>query len=312
MRSNHLVLCLVVLVLVPLLIPAFPGQRPSAQNSNQRPAPPDTAATSTIATKTLESLSLRGPDFPEVFDTSDLSMYYVVRGNWPIVLRYELPAGSGTLSLRTQQRGNPISVRLWATPPGEIGKATLYVPKEYGSDAQPAELTIKARAENNEPASLVIHSLGCGGGAFVDTLEKLRRLNGFHHSENSWGRALQDVAFDEVALGGIVLSPPDTLLATLGTRLLFSFKSASDFALWSAKFQRQVQNGGSRWKVERTLPFSNDPIGQGKTKSQSWDGRDERGRVVPGRYKIMVSAWTSVSQDGSAVTSFSSPAFAVK
>jgi hypothetical protein len=117
---------------------------------------------------------------------------------------------------------------------------------------------------------------------------------------------------EEVAIAGILLSPRDVLNATQGARLSFSFRSTNDFPMWSATFQRQVRGSGSRWQVERVLRFISDPIHLGQTKENSWDGKNDRGTVVGGRYKVMVSAWTSAAQDGSAVTSFSSPAITVK
>ncbi len=252
----------------------------------------------------IANLSARGPSVPNSFDANNFSMFYIVRGNWPFVLRYELADGEARLLIKPQ-RGVPVELELPPTGKGYPRKVSLKLPSEIGDAPQVAEL----RLMNRGPADLILHSIACGGRALVASSESERndaavaRRNHFQ----PW-----TTASEEVAIAGIVLSPPDILNASQGAQLSFSFRSANDFPMWSATFQRQVRESGSRWQVERVLPFVNDPINQGQTKQNSWDGKNARGAVIGGRYKVMVSAWTSAAQDGSAVTSFSSPAITVK
>jgi hypothetical protein len=253
---------------------------------------------------TVANLSTRGPAFPPSFDSNNFGMFYIVRGNWPIVLKYELAEGTARLEVKLRL-GSPLRVELPATGKGDPRKISVKLPKEIGDVPQIAQLRLTARG----PADLILHSLACGRRALV-AAEETRKVD--VTAENRSHFQPLNRIMEEVAIAGIVLSPPDVLNASQGAQLSFSFRSANDFPMWSATFQRQVRESGSRWQVERVLPFVNDPINQGQTKQNSWDGKNARGTVVGGRYKVMVSAWTSAAQDGSAVTSFSSPAITVK
>ncbi len=90
--------------------------------------------------------------------------------------------------------------------------------------------------------------------------------------------------------------------------LFFSFRSTNDFPLWSASIQRQVSGGGGTdWKQENRLLFKDEPIRQGQPISKAWNGKTRKGHVEPGKYKIMINAWTAANVNEGAVTSFSSP-----
>ena len=264
--------------------------------------------TQSVSETSVDRLSFRGPQLPRSFDANNFAMFYIVRGNWPIVIRYELAKGSARFELKPMQRGNPVSVDLPATSEGKVGKVSISTPDEYGGVPQPAEVRIVANGSD-----FVLHSLGCGGGAFVNDPERRRRPNANPDEVfNHFTTTNQQAATDEVAIGGITFSPRDILDASKGAQLSLSFESTNDFPMWSLAFERQVQGSGSRWQIERFIAFPTDPINQGQTKKSSWDGKDENGKVVGGRYKVMVNAWTSAAQDGSAITTFSSPAFIVK
>jgi hypothetical protein len=250
-----------------------------------------------VAGGLTDLLSQTGPQLPASFNANDLAMFYIIRGNWPIAISYELPRGSAKFQLKPVNGGSVIVVELPATAKGKVGKVIVTTPKEYGDVPQAAELRIVANG-----SEFVLHSLGCGGGAFANGSNRSRPHGQLYQHANS----------DEVAISGIVVSPQDILDTTNNAKLSFSFRSTNDFPMWSAAFERQVQNSGSRWRIEKLLNFPSDPINQGQTKQSSWDGKNAQGRVVAGRYKVMVNAWTSAAADGSSVTTFSSPAFTVR
>jgi len=256
----------------------------------------------------INGLSSQGPQFPASFDANKLAMFYIVRGNWPIAIRYELAKGSARFQLKPMQRGNLIVAELPATSDGRQGKVLINTPTDYGDVPQVAELRI-----TSNDSDFILHSLGCGGGAFVNGGERGVRPN--RNPEkllNHFRITNQQVSSDEVAIRGIALTPSDILDTGKGAKLGLRFQSSNDFTKWSVAFERQVQGQGSRWQIEQFIPFPNDPIHEGQTKTSMWDGKNAKGKVVVGRYKVMVSAWTSAARDGSAVTSFSSPAFIVK
>ncbi len=265
-------------------------------------------------------LSEQGPQFPASLDTSDFSVLYIVRANWPIAINYELEEGaSATLFVKPLQRGEPIELELRPTGIGKVREALINTPSNYGRAAQAAQLRFMATVRDSRgtrPANFIIHSLGCGGGAFAEDSDEgprpRRHIRDRHFQPVMFREGAQRLASNKVAINGIQLQPSDRLNASNGGQLNFRFQSANDFNRWAVILQRQTKTGGTVWEVERTMWFLSEPIKRGGSVSKLWDGKNDRSRIVAGSYKLVLCAWTAVNSDGSALASFSSPAIEVK
>ena len=145
---------------------------------------------------------------------------------------------------------------------------------DYGFDAH-QQLQIKVKSpDQTRPAAFTIQSLGCGGGALPGIRDQaadgipVNKILTSDHYARSW-TGFQQPASDEVAINGVSLDPSDTLNATGGKQLLFTFKSANDFSMWTAMLQRQTKTGGTVWEAERTIPFLTETIKRGQRVSKS-------------------------------------------
>jgi hypothetical protein len=252
---------------------------------------------------------------------NNFSAFNIIRGSWLIAIRYELEEGAtGSLTVRPLRIGAPVMFKLPSTGMGQAKTVIFKLPDKWGSPPQVAALTVKAVVSDPQrgasPANFNIHSLGVGPAAFGSgkPQNNLRRASIFD------ALRLEAISYDsqpfsflkssqagEVAIDGIDLKPSDALNASQGNSLFFSFRSANDFPLWSASIRRQDITNGTVWIEENSLPFKDEPIKHGQPISKSWNGKIRNGRIVPGNYKIMISAWTAINVNNGVLTTFSSP-----
>lgn len=329
-NSGRLLILVIILVLLAVPFRSGASAKPasSVQNflawkSEGLAAPEDKIDTLDTAIGDIPAMSKlidRGPQFPDMLDMSNFAVFFVVRGGWPVVIKYELRESHvAVLSIDSTLYKRHLRFDLAPTYGEQPRTVVFRLPQDWGDIPQVVLLRLtgggRAAPGTNAPDTFTIHTLGVGDAALTAKRNPPPQPPGmrvpgqlFSHAD-SRSPVTELLEAGEVAIDGLILTPPDVFNATQGANLSFSFRSSNDFNKWAATFQRLSPIGQNRttWKVEKRLPFFNEPINQGQTVTKNWDGKNNSSNVVPGTYKLVISAWTAADMNTGALTTFSSP-----
>jgi O-antigen ligase len=215
---------------------------------------------------TSESLDISGPVFPAILNMSNFSVVGFVNGGWPIVIEYELEADStaaATISTRDGKH-SPLVIELPSTndQPKEIIR---HLPAEFGQEPVVGVLSftaVKNGPEPKKPARFFLSGLGLGphavGSVVIDRLQ----------------------------------CQPSPIHPKRQEGALYSFHSLSDIDRVNADFRLGTYSKsagyGSRVVFSEHLPNG---IRQDRSVTRNWNGKSNKGQIVPGSYQFYVSGW---------------------
>jgi len=237
-----------------------------------------------IADKTLKDsdskkLSKDGPQFPERFSTSDLTLKAFVRGAWPLFIAYELEQ-PGLVTLEIQSKDGPPFVHTFGgTRPGRH-EEMFALPAQLGDKPLAAVYSIKAVSDATpaaRPVPLHLYAFGAGD------------------------KAVGSSGFDWVNF------QPGTVVSHQRERASYSFHAIRDFTKATADFMR-LGRGPDREIVAQRVARKDFKKGvrRGQTISGDWDCQP-RGRASVGLHELYVRGWRGLGEGGDWMVTSSVP-----
>jgi hypothetical protein len=232
------------------------------------------------AAKILSNLARAGPLFPAAFSMSDFSVQGIVKGRWPLVVVYELEADStAEVTINTTNNGKLESFRIPLRPTkGEPLEEKRQLPEGFGQKPQLGEISFRAfknGPEPNRPAHFFLYGLGVG-----------------------------DKAVGSVVVDQLKFQPPK-IQPKLKEKASYSFHSLSDFDYGSADFMRVTYPDNVYHFETVARKKLNDGIGHDEWLMKDWDGKNDKGKISPGRYQFRVRVWRALQSGGDWVSAFS-------
>ena len=184
----------------------------------------------------VKLLSDHGPQCPDMYSMSAITVLGFVRGNWPMVLDYELREAGIYLVTVSVEGLAPFSYLLDGNQTGHR-QQIFPLPSRFGAQPQPATCTLRALSSTPgeaRPAFIRVFGWGCGP------------------------RSVGSVAIDQVRFTPPSVRPRDKQAA------LYGFHSHADFEKVTAEFERVGLvdgNSSPRWRTNRrlTTPFAPAP-----------------------------------------------------
>lgn len=229
----------------------------------------------------LKNLNERGPQFQPVYSMSAFAVQGFVRGNWPMLLDYELEPASFALLTVVAERVEPFYYRLDGT---KIGRHLdiIRLPERFGGRVQVGLFFVRAMKDHLgevEPAHLHVYGIGAGD------------------------RAVGSVAIDQLSF------TPATIRSGQA-KATYSFHARNDFPKTEAEFHRV---GLYKGQIVATRVGSHriGAVRRGASKSSEWDGKNEKGKPSPGQHIFQVRAWWKADDGGDWVAAWSEDLVAV-
>jgi hypothetical protein len=276
----------------------LPGGKKKQQKEQQQPI------------DILALLNEQGPQFPQTFDTSKFTITTFVKGGWPLVIEYELEKNSlAVMTLKAQtDRGPQNFVQNLS---GEGGRRTemLQIPERFGDKIVPGFIAIEAFTNlGGEKKHTDFQLYGIGLGVERVAFEAPEPLTG-QVVPAAYSLRLPDV-FSSVKLfqSEVISGPtfdPDTINVGAGNKITYRFQPRDKFGMWAADFRaitKQTNSDGSvvrKTKWVRTDQFDEE-IGPREV-VRDWDGKDRKGKISPGEYRLTIRAWWSAVKGGKSV-----------
>ncbi|HEX8072814.1 MAG TPA: hypothetical protein VF546_22905 [Pyrinomonadaceae bacterium] len=267
-----------------LALPTLSGDAPlRAAQAGPRvgvPIPPIGGGGGGGAKVDAKSIAKNGPQFL-VEAMRRFSVRGLFKRGWPVVFEYALEANSTaevTIGREGEKQGRRF--RLFPTD-GQRREIKIPLTKELGElfDQKPQVGTLSINALKNgpeprQPAEFVLYGLGVGDRAVGSLL-------------------IDQFQFD-----------PSPIHPKLKEQATYRFRSLGDFDDASVEIIRPVfpKEGPSHELVaERPIKGG---LRKGQAYADAWDGRDDKGKVAPGRYKFRVRVWIRLHGDEGGEWSF--------
>jgi hypothetical protein len=233
----------------------------------------------TNVAKIISNLAKAGPLFPEAaFSMSDFKVQALVKGRWPIVVEYELEADSTaevTISINNGEFKFPVRLR---TTNGKTIQVTDHLPGTFGEKPQLGEVSFKAfrnGPEPRRPANFFLYGLGFG-----------------------------DKAVGSMVVDHLEFQPP-SIHPKLNEKASCSFHSLSDFDSGSADFMRVTYPDNVYHFEPVARKKLNNGIAYDEWLAKDWDGKNDKGKISPGRHQFRVRVWRTLQSGGDWVSAFS-------
>ncbi len=216
--------------------------KPSSQTPQSTPQTESTTSTKPSNgaaekdDKKAQELFESGPQFPESFDMNNFKAFFIIKGGWPLVLKYELEEGAMVSVMVRPLRDEraPMRFEFHPTGTGQAKTVIFMLPESLGAMPQTAQLTFKAvfaePERRDRPVNFNIHSLGVGPAALgpQNPQSNLRQTTLFGAAtfeavsyELPPFSLMSSLQAGEVAINGINLTPSDALNASQGSQSVF-------------------------------------------------------------------------------------------
>jgi hypothetical protein len=217
-----------------------------------------------------KKLSKSGPQFEKRFDMSHFMVQGFVRGNWPVVVAYELPEPAVVTFSVMADKGARFDQQLDGAPGAH--EIVLRLPATFADKPRPAVYALTAVTDDpnapGEPVPLQLLGLGAGYNA------------------------VGSVGIDQINF------QPGRVRASQSQQADYSFHSLFDFYKVSADFMRITRGAQRQLVAERVSSVTYDRgIGRGAQLSGRWDCRAGK-RVSQGAHQLHVRAWRSLDDGG--------------
>jgi len=222
-------------------------------------------------------LDKEGPQFPDVYNMSDFSIEAYAKGNWPMVIDFELEQQSDVLLTIAMEGVEPFYFHLNGNNLSRH-QEKLVIPARFGETARPATYSIRGlSAVTGEVKPVYLRLFGIGAG----------------------NRAVGSLKIDQLRFQPGVIRPQQK------ERASYSFHSHEDFTKAEAEF----------WQVGRfprgpIIPRRVDVekiknvVRRDELVSSYWLGKGQ-GKSVTGQFQIQVCAWVEGKDGGDWATALS-------
>jgi len=140
----------------------------------------------------VETLSEKGPQYPDLLHMSRFQVTGFVRGNWPLVVDYGTEAGTYAVLTIVAEGSAPVSAVLPTTLTGRT-LVKLLLPASLGSSLKIADFTIRATVSHSDQhlRYFRVYGFGCGaravGSVAIDQLKFSPGVVTASHSETQFG-----------------------------------------------------------------------------------------------------------------------------
>ncbi len=206
-----------------------------------------------------------GAQLPRSFNMSDFSFTAFVKGNWPVVVNFELEARSSATITFEVKDVQPFIQELTATGTGQPREVLFNLPERFGDKPQAALITIKA----------------------VNTSQGAGQLASFRlYAFGAGPQAVGSVTIDEVDF------QPGRINTRKGEQVGYSFHSRNDYIDVSAEFWI---GKAVRRALGMSLVYAKKlgPIRRDGRRSRQWDGKKSVGRGFSiGAHQLHLNART--------------------
>jgi hypothetical protein len=221
-------------------------------------------------------LSERGPQFPSEFSMSNLSVVGFVKGDWPMVLDYEVREPGMFLLSISAEGVAPFFYVLEGTQPARR-QQILRIPARFGN--QPIAGHFAVQALTNKPGEatpVFLRVFGIGAGE----------------------RAVGSVAIDQLHFTPPSVRPKDKQTA------LYGFHSHADFEKVTAEFQLVgLMDGAVVGRLEYQEDVKDLVRRDTEIQNKPWDPR--KAKAAPGQHLFQVRAWYTLKKGGDWVIAWS-------
>ena len=222
-------------------------------------------------------LDKEGPQFPDVYNMSDFSIEAYAKGNWPMVIDFELEQQSVVLLTIMMEGVEPFYYHLNGNTLARH-QEKLTIPTRFGDAAKPATYSIRGlSAVVGEAKPVFLRLFGIGAGP----------------------KAVGSLKIDELRFQPGKIRPQQKEKAS------FSFHSHEDFTKAEAEFWQvgRIANGPiipRRVDVEKIKNI----VRRDERVSSSWQGKGN-GKPVTGQFQLQVCAWVEGRDGGDWATALS-------
>jgi hypothetical protein len=222
-------------------------------------------------------LDKEGPQFPDAYNMSDFSIEAYAKGNWPMVIDFELEQRSVVLVTIIMEGVEPFYYYLNGNALARH-QEKLTIPERFGNTAKPATYSIRGLSANfGEAKPVYLRLFGIGAGP----------------------KAVGSLKIDELRFQPGKIRPQQKEKAS------FSFHSHEDFTKAEAEFWQvgRIANGPiipRRVDVERIRNI----VRRDERVSSSWQGK-ANGKPVTGQFQLQVCAWVEGKDGGDWATALS-------
>ena len=219
----------------------------------------------------MDTLSQRGPQFPDLLHMSRFQVTGFLRASWPMILDYEAEQGSHTVLTIVPESGQAFTTVL---PTQQTGRQRIRMtaPANIGGDLRIANFTILATRNKTNPELAFFRVYGFGAGP----------------------RAIGSVAIDQLTIGpGIITSAqPNAQVA---------FHAHTAFDKVNAEFMQltMVDNCMENKKFD-DMPFKGRVL-ENNIVQDNWNGKKSH----PGQIQFRVRGWFAKENGGDWVSAFS-------
>lgn len=222
----------------------------------------------------VKLLSDHGPQCPDLYSMSAITVLGLVKGNWPMVLDYELHEPGIYLVTVSVEGLAPFSYLLDGNKTGHQ-QQIFPLPARFGTQPQPATCTLRALSSTPgeaRPTFVRVFGWGCGR------------------------RAVGSVAIDQVRF------TPPSVRPRAKQAALYGFHSHADFEKVTAEFERVgLVDGNIVAKVEDKQKLD-DPVRTGtEIANKRWDAK----KASVGQHLLQIRAWFSINGGGDWVIAWS-------
>ena len=221
-------------------------------------------------------LSEQGPQLPPQFNMSSVSVAAFVKGNWPVVVDYEVNQPGLYLLLVSAEGVAPLFYQLNGTQPGRR-QQILNTPARFGTQPRPGSYTVYALSNQlGEANPIYLRVFGMGAGE----------------------RAVGSVAIDQLHFTPASIRPKDKQNA------LYGFHSHADFEKVTAEFALVGLAGGTIvGRVEDKQDLKEVVRRDTEIANKQWDPR--KAKASPGQHLFQVRAWYTLKKGGDWVIAWS-------
>jgi hypothetical protein len=220
----------------------------------------------------LQTLSQKGPQFPELLHMSRFQVTGFLRGTWPMILDYEAEAGSYTVLTISSEGAGPFKTQI---PTQSVGRQRIRMraPASLGADLKIADFTIVSTKSKTNPQLSYFRVYGFGAGP----------------------RAVGSVAIDQLKFG------PPTVITAAHPDAKVGFHAHTAFDKVTAEFmQLQFFDNCLENKKFDDMPWKSRVL-ENNNVEDNWNGRKSQ----PGQIQFRVRGWMTKDNGGDWVSAFS-------
>jgi hypothetical protein len=222
-------------------------------------------------------LDKNGPQVPDVHSTSYLTVLGYTRGNWPVVVDYQIFQRCFVYITVFTDGADPYFVRLEGANPGRY-QQRITLPVRFSDEPKPAQYIIRAMTDSvgeMKPVPFYIYGVAVGD------------------------KAVGSIGIDQLQFRPGILYIQQRMNAT------YQFHTRFDFKNVMLGFLRVSRRPDGQIVTEQVNKLEFKAIVRDQTPQGNWDGKGSKGGYSKGTHVFRVQAWRKRSEGGDWVVAWS-------